>query len=398
MKPQFKFKYNKNKYSSGIYKICTGREDAHSDLKGYLLRKWEETYKKYYIPYNQYGKHPEGESEGVLTSKGTWSSVNQINTHATAQDILIQYLNQQISNKFFTRGIEEVGGRPVKLIEFDPKSLDKDYLRSEIDNYFFWIHYFGDKIFKNLNNITSDDPLYHVLEIANFTMAQGTFGELATEYMFKTKLKEVYETYRNSSVRGDDDDMKNGIDIYVKVRKTPDKIKKFQVKNTTMYSGNTIYTSINTKNYNRKGVDYLVLAQMDLRDEITQIPNPKTLVFLPMKPDLLKTNRAFNGKDTYTFNKEDIIMEEQISSIFKSRTFFEFFKYCSKQGIKFNMDVSDEEPRYEILEKSVHFFLPAKQEKYNESIVLEAWEKLINEFEEGESKKESLKFLQQFIK
>jgi len=91
-------------------------------------------------------------------------------------------------------------------------------------------------------------------------------------------------------------------------------------------------------------------------------------------------------------------MEEQISSIFKSRTFFEFFKYCSKQGIKFNMDVSDEEPRYEILEKSVHFFLPAKQEKYNESIVLEAWEKLINEFEEGESKKESLKFLQQFIK
>ena len=102
MKPQFKFKYNKNKYSSGIYKICTGREDVHSDLKGYLLHKWEETYKKYYIPYNQYGKHPDGESEGVLTSKGTWSSVNQINTHATAQDILIQYLNQQISNKFFS--------------------------------------------------------------------------------------------------------------------------------------------------------------------------------------------------------------------------------------------------------------------------------------------------------
>ena len=399
MKPQYKFKYNKNKYSSGIYKICTGRETVHSKEKPRLKENWDKVYKKFYTPHNQYGVNPDSGLEGVLTSKKTWSAVNQINTHATAQDILIQYLNQQISNKFVARGIEDVDGRKVKLIEFDPKSEDPEYIRTELDNYFFWINYFGDKIFKNLNEITKEDPLHQILEIANFTMAQGTFGELSTEYLLKTKYKDKYNTYRNSSTRGDFSDMITGTDIYVTVKSSPETIKNFQVKNSKIYSGNTIYTSINTRDYKKKGVDYLVLAQIDIKDDPTYVPNPTTLVFLPMKEDLLKTNKSFTGtKDTYTFDSKDIIMEENISPIFKSKPFFEFFKYCSKQGIGFDMDVSENETKFEILEKSIKFLLPEKEENFDESVVLDAWKQLIEIYDDGPAKKENLEFLQQFIK
>ncbi len=399
MKPQYKFKYNKNKYSSGIYKICTGRESVHSKEKPRLKEGWDRVYKKFYTPHNQYGVNPDSGLEGVLTSKGTWSAVNQINTHATAQDILIQYLNQQISNKFIARGIDEDNGRIIKLIEFDPKSEDPDYIRSEIDNYFYWIDYFGDKIFKNLNEITKEDPLHHVLEIANFTMAQGTFGELSTEYLFKTKLKNRYNVYRNSSTRGDFSDMITGTDLYTTLKSNPSEVKNFQVKNSKIYSGNTIYTSINTRDYKKKGVHYLVLAQIDLRDDISHVPDPKTLVFLPMKEDLLKTNKSFDGKkDTYTFNSDDIIMEENISTIFKSKPFFEFFKYCSKQGIAFDMNVSESETKFEILEKSINFYLPEKEENFNESVVLEAWRQLIEIYDSGPTKEENLSILEQFVK
>jgi hypothetical protein len=91
-------------------------------------------------------------------------------------------------------------------------------------------------------------------------------------------------------------------------------------------------------------------------------------------------------------------MEENISTIFKSKPFFEFFKYCSKQGIAFDMNVSESETKFEILEKSINFYLPEKEENFDESVVLEAWRQLIEIYDSGPTKEENLSILEQFVK
>jgi hypothetical protein len=397
VKPTFKFNYTKNKFSHGINKICTGREEVYQGAKRHLLSKWFETYEKFFSPFGQYKFFEETKKWGVCTNKGTWSGVNQFNTHATGQDIIIQFLNQKISNNFISKGIDEIDGKPIKLIEFDPRNDNPTYIKSEIDNYFFWLHYYGDVFFKNLNEITKEDVIFNLLEFVTFSMAKGTFGELAVEYLLKSKFKDKYNVFRNSTSRGDSDDMVKGVDLYTVEVGNPEKKKTFQVKTTTVHGNNTIFTSINTRDYHRKGVNYLALAQMDIKEDENHQSNPTTLIFLPMRPDVITTIKNFNGRDKYVFDRKDIIMEEQISKIFKSKVFFEFFMYCTKQGIEFNMDVL-EETKVDIGDKSITVILPSKDEDFNESVIVESWRKIIDEYQEGNAKQESINHLEELIK
>lgn len=396
MKQKFNFKYQKNKFSNGLNKICSARDFSYKKHKKYLITKWIEILRKYYEPRGQFKVFDHNKKPGVCTPKGTWSALNQFNTHATGQDIIVQFLNQRISNEFFTKGIDDIGGVPVKLIEFSEKNSNDEYVRSEIDNYFFWLDYYGDKIFLNLNDVKEDDLLYNLIDFVNFTMAYGTFGELSIEYLFKKKYRKKYDIYRNSSTKGDSDDMSGGVDLY-SVETGSGKVKKYQAKNTSITDSTIIPTSINTRDYSEKGVDYLVLVQLGIKNEPNYEPNPKTMVFLPMKENLLTTITGYTGYTKYSFKKEDIIMEEDISKIFKSKLFYEFFSYCTKHGIMFNMDVT-EETKIEVLETSVNITLPSKDDDFNEEIIVDGWRKLITEFESGESREDSLRRLEEFIK
>lgn len=395
MKSKFKFKYTKSRFSQGINRICVGKK-PYDTSKSILTSSWRVIYDIFYSKYGQYGKVTENGEEGVLTPKRTWSAVNQFNTHTDIQDIIVQFLNQNISNDFFSKGIEEVDGRKVKLIDFDPKNEDIQSINDELKNYFNWLYYYGDKLFKDLGKVSKNDILHHLLEIATFTMAAGTFGELSVEFFLKTKYTDGYDVIRNSSLRGNSDDMKNGVDLYTIEKKMPYKKKKFQIKNAKIYDENLIYKSINTSYYCDKGIDYLVLAQMNI-DENTHIPNPSNMIFLKMSSDLFYTKKSKTGRYSYTYKKEQVIMEEQISPIFKSKIFFEFFMYCSKHGIEFNMDVL-EETSVKIGNNSVNVILPKNHEDFNESVIIDSWRNLINQFEKDVPQKESLEYLEELIK
>lgn len=395
MKSKFKFKYSKSKFSHGINRICVGKK-PYDTSKSILTSSWRVIYDVFYSKYGQYGKVTEDGELGVLTPKRTWSAINQFNTHTDIQDIIVQFLNQNISNDFFSKGIDEVDGRKVKLIDFDPKNEDVESINLELKNYFNWLYYYGDKLFKDLGKLSKDDILHHLLEIATFTMAAGTFGELAVEYFIRTQYPDKYDVLRNSSLRGNSDDMKNGVDLYTIEKNNSDVKKKFQIKNARVYDNNVIYKSINTSYYHDKGIDYLVLVQMNI-DESSHLPNPTSMIFFKMLPNLFETTKSRTGKYYYSYKKEDIIMEEQISPIFKSKIFFEFFMYCSKHGIEFNMDVLDD-TTIQVGDKSVHVTLPKNHEHFNESIIIESWEKLINQFEDGTPRKESLEYLKELVK
>lgn len=397
MKLRSNIKYKDGKFVYLLKKICSGN-GQYKEVKRYLKVSWDAVYVKYYTKYNQYGICVHNEMTGVLTPFGGWSRINQFNTHPTCNEYISQYLNQQLSNDFIAKGIDEFEGRQVELIQFDKTNTTIEYAFSELEKYFFWLNHYGDKIFKDQSNLTDNDFLSILIDKSISTMGVGTLAELCVEYLFKSKLIK-YNVYRSSTIKGNKDDF-NGVDLYTTEKSDESIVKKYQVKSAKIYDGNTIYNPINTRFYNQMGVNYLSIVEMNIQYTPSEITiNPTRMLFFRMDPNLFTEQKHLNSGDTYTFDPKSIIMEEPISQIFKSKIFYEFFMYCTKHGLQFLMDVDDTtSATYDENMKSVSVKLPTDDKIYVDQPIIDVWKEIINKIETGTNMENSLKDLEKFHK
>jgi hypothetical protein len=98
------------------------------------------------------------------------------------------------------------------------------------------------------------------------------------------------------------------------------------------------------------------------------------MVFLYLKEDTIISES--NG--WYTYNKNNILMEEKIDDIFNSKIFFEFFMYCSKNDIEFSLEVSEETNLNFIQdERKVCVNLPSSSENFDINKIHDVWVEII---------------------
>jgi hypothetical protein len=103
--------------------------------------------------------------------------------------------------------------------------------------------------------------------------------------------------------------------------------------------------------------------------------NPTRMVFLHLKEDTIIPE--LNG--WYTYNKNNVLMEEKIDDIFNSKIFFEFFMYCSKNDVEFSLEVSEDTNLNFIKEeRKVCVSLPAGNENFDVNKIHETWIEIIN--------------------
>lgn len=397
MKVRSNIKYKEGNFTYLLKKICSGN-GHYKEVKKYLVSNWASIYVKYYTKFNQYGTCVHNKMTGVLTPFGGWSRINQFNTHPSCNEYISQFLNQQLSNDFIAKGIDEFEGRHVELIQFNKTNTTTEYAFSELEKYFFWLNHYGDKIFKDQSNLSDSDFLSILIDKSISTMGVGTLAELCVEYFFKSKLIK-YNVYRSSNTKGNKDDF-NGVDLYTTEKSNESIVKKYQIKSAKIFDGNTIRNPINTKFYSQMGVNYLSIVEMNIRntrDELTI--NPTKMLFFRMTPNLFTEQKHLNSGDTYTFDPKSIMMQEPISQIFKSKIFYEFFMYCTKQGLQFLMDVSDTtSATYDEDIKSVSVNLPTDDKLYQDQPIIDIWVEIINKIETGTNKENSLKDLEKFHK
>lgn len=396
MKVRSNIKYKDGKFTYLLKKLCSGSGE-HGYAKKVLMSNWKSICVEYYSKYNQYGVCAHNQTEGVLTPNGGWSRINQFNTHPTCNEYIAQYLNQQLSNDFIAKGIDDFEGRKIELIQFDSDKTSKELALYELEKYFFWLNHYGHKIFIDQSKMGDNDFLSILIDKTITTMSVGTYGELCFEYYFKSKLLK-YEVYRTSTIKGNKDDFR-GVDLYSIEKDNPNKRKTYQVKSIKIYPNNTLYSPINTAHYHRNGVDYLTIVELNINNKDGITVNPTRMLVFKMDPNLLTPQKHLNKNDTYTFKTESILMEQPISQIFKSKIFYEFFMYCTKHGLEFLLDVSDNtSATYDDNRKSVSVNLPSDDKLYQDQPIVDVWTEIINKTETGVNRENSLLELEKLHK
>ena len=372
-----------NKTRKNIDEHITSIVTIDNQIKRKFLNLWYELYEDCYSEYNQYGLCLRNNKTGVLTPKGNWSPINQFNTNYTINSKLIQKLNEWISNDFFFRGISEVNGMDIKEITFNKEDFfdSEDYVEQEIDNYFFWLRHYKNKIFLNQEKMTQNDFLNELFEIAAKTLGLGTYGELCVEFFLKRKYPTT-PVFRTSAVRGDKNDMIGGCDLYII---DGEKTKKFQTKVTKIGTDNIFKKLIDVNYYKRLGIDYLVLVDLNY-NFIYNTMKPDRMVFLRMEDDLII--KKPNG---YTYNNNHVIMENNIDNIFHSQVFFEFFVYCTKNDVEFLLEVGDDTSfNFDKNERKLNVILPSKSEDINNEKIKESWVEIIELISKDDTDKKTM--------
>jgi hypothetical protein len=189
-----------------IKRICT----IKGPIKDLFMDEWREVFRECYRNINQYGFCEKNRTYGVLTSKGSWSPVNQFNTNYFVNIKIVEKLNEWIFQDYFLKGINEFNGEPLTEIVFENNS--PDYVEKEIKNYFKWLRHYKDRVFVDHRLLGPSDFLYELFHVASKTIGSGTYGELCIEYHFKKNIKTA-KIYRTSLVRGSSIDMVNGCDL-----------------------------------------------------------------------------------------------------------------------------------------------------------------------------------------
>jgi len=92
-------------------------------------------------------------------------------------------------------------------------------------------------------------------------------------------------------------------------------------------------------------------------------------------------------------------MENLNNEIFKTKIFYEFFMYCMKNRLKYNMDVSNKTHlNFNQKEKTITVIIPNDINEYNEKIIFDGWKDIINKIEPEENIIETLNFLENLSK
>ena len=116
------------------------------------------------------------------------------------------------------------------------------------------------------------------------------------------------------------------------------------------------------------------------------------MVFLYLKDDTI-INQP-NG--WYTYNKNNVLMEEKIDDIFNSKIFYEFFMYCSRNDIEFSLEVSEDTIlNYIKDENKVIVSLPTSSDKFDTDKIYEVWVEIINSISK---KQEDIDFMMSSLK
>jgi len=351
-----------------------------------FLKSWEELCKEIYSEYNQYGFCHKNNTTGVLTPRGNWSPLNQFNTNYTINVELSEKINEWIMNDHIFRGVQEIDGKEVKQITFDKTEYPNsdDYVSDEIDNYFFWLRYYRNRIFIDQNNMGQSDFLYSLFETASKTLGSGTYGEFCIEYFYKKKFP-FSNIFRTSVKRGDLTDMIGGCDLFIYDKDDPSIIKKFQSKLIRIDNNNVFKKHIDINTYIKKGIDYLVLVELNYDFKYGSI-NPNKMIFLRIDEDML-----IKLIDGYTYNKENLIMQEKIDDIFHSQVFFEFFIYCTKNDVEFSLEVGDETSfDFKEEERKINVILPKESKNFNPNEIKDVWIKIIESITTKEEDKKSM--------
>ena len=292
-----------------------------------------------------------------------------------------------IFQDYFLKGINNLNGVPLKEITFDGDS--SDYIVEEIKNYFKWFRVYKDKILIDHRTVGPSDFLYELFHIASKTIGTGTYGELCIEQYFKKNVKSA-KIYRTSLVRGSSIDMVNGCDLFTVNNDDSSKIKRIQSK-VVKFQGDSFKNIIDVKDYMGKNIDFLVLVSLNY-DFRLHIVNPTRMVFLYLKEDTIISES--NG--WYTYNKNNILMEEKIDDIFNSKIFFEFFMYCSKNDIEFSLEVSEETNLNFIQdERKVCVNLPSSSENFDINKIHDVWVEIIQSISQ---KQEDIDFMMNTLK
>lgn len=379
--------YNTHKELNDHFKLITTKS---GDVKDFFIKKWRFLCEDSYILHKLYGLCKKNNMVGVLTPSHGWSPINQFNTNYSVNLKLSEYVNELIKKEFILKGVPKINGRKVKDITFNKEEFDdsQDYIIKEIENYFFWLNHYKEKIFVDLRKLKPDDFLYELITLANKTMGNGTFGESCVEYYLKKNMTDVV-THRTSSIRGNLNDMVGGYDLYT-TSKINDDVEKYQSKVVKMYD-DSFNAYIDCRNYYNKGIRKLVLVELNYFNDTI---NPSYMTFLNLKPDTI-----YKDGFKYRYKKEHLIMKTEINEIFHSKIFYEFFMYCSKQDIHFSFEVGDDNSfDYNKENKSVSIVLPKESEEFNDKIILDGWRNVIDDIEtDNEMKSKLQKDLDKFL-
>jgi len=273
---------NSRNIENHVKKICTIKGAS----KNFFLSEWREIFKESYLSKHQYGFCNRNSTYGVLTPKGTWSPVNQFNTHYTVNVKIIEKLNEWIFTDFFLKGTNEINGEKIKEITFENNS--SDYIELELKNYFKWLRYYKDKIFIDHNLIGPSDFIYELFTIASKTIGTGTYGELCIEQYFKKNVK-TSKIYRTSLVRGSTVDMVNGCDLFTVNNEDKTKIimeeKIDDIFNSKIFYEFFMYCSRNDIEFSLEVSEDTILNY--IKDE------NKVIVSLPTSSDKFDTDKIY---------------------------------------------------------------------------------------------------------
>jgi hypothetical protein len=357
---------------STLERITTGNcLRGHKIKFDILLPFWIETFRKNYDGTKYRGVCPYNGKTGLIVPDTLkWSPINQFNTNYSAQTILIKFINDLIIDNYLSKDINKINYRPIKLIEFDKDKCENssDYIINQLRNYFFWVDYFSKDIFKDIDTLTSNDILYHMIEMVNSTMAKGMWGELILCSLMKQKNINIFRY----GGMGSKEDMNTGVDLYTLENniKTTYQIKMFKV-----YDEYTIKNKVNFTHYEQKGID--VMSCVDLVNE--KIINIDIKKCNSTKEDILS---------------EDSIMETMdVPTIFSSSILYKFYLYCIKLNFNFEITLDSNKFSHIIEDKNINLTIPKNIDDFNVQYIKNLWETMINEYENVNNKEYELEQL-----
>ena len=366
-----------------VKKICT----IKGPIKDLFLSEWREIFKECYLNKKQYGFCERNGTYGVLTPKGSWSPVNQFNTNYTVNIKIIEKLNEWIFQDYFLKGVNNLNGQPLKEITFDNDS--PNYIEDEIKNYFKWFRVYKEKILIDHKIIGPSDFLYELFDIASRIIGTGTYGELCIEHYFKKNVTSA-KIYRTSLQRGSSIDMISGCDLFTVNNDDSSKIKRIQSK-VVKFQGDSFKNLIDVSDYINKNIDFLALVSLNYDFRLNTV-NPTKMVFLYLKEDTIISE----SHGWYTYNKNNVLMEEKIDDILNSKIFFEFFMYCSKNDVEFSLNVSeDTDLNFIKEERKVCVNLPSNSEDFDMDKIRNVWMEIIQTISK---KQEDIDFMETTLK